>query len=362
MLQETGFPSTCWGTSPKALLSSSRTLRELGEVNFLRQLARRCRTGADGPVLGIGDDAAVLQLPPKHQLVVSTDMLVEHVDFERSWASMSDVGHKAAAVNLSDLAAMGARGHGLLASLALSPHTRVADAMRLLLAVHRVGRRFEAPLVGGDLSATDGPLSLSLTAMGSLPAGTALRRHAANVGDLVLVSGVLGLAAAGLCGLQARASGRTVDVPSRLRRAQLRPTPLVGFGRALRRCGRVTACTDVSDGLAKDAQNLAGPGAEVVLDLGRLPCVPGVPRTQAVAWALHGGEDYQLVCSAPAAAMLPLQTLARRCGLRLTHVGEVVRRRRASVDTDGGGYDHFRQGVNALFRAGTASKRSATSP
>ena len=155
---------------------------------------------------GIGDDAAVFGCSGR--VVASSDMLVEGVDFDFDWASFADVGHKAAAVNLSDLAAMGCRPRGLLLNLGLRRADAVAGVLALVRSLARVGAQYGAPLIGGDISSTSGPLVVSVTAVGDLDEGVeSLSRATSVAGDKILVSGCLGGAAAGLGLMQSGHAG-----------------------------------------------------------------------------------------------------------------------------------------------------------
>lgn len=344
-----------------------RTVADVGERGLLAAIAARLARGAWGGeagragrrrggggrarggtvLVGVGDDAALLSAVGP-AAVLTTDLLVEGVDFEWSWARPADVGHKAAAVNLSDLAAMGARPRALLLSLALRAGDRVRDVLTIVGAVHALGARFGAPLVGGDLSATRGPFVLSVTAIGEVDPRRALLRKAAREGDRVLVSGTLGGAAAGLdCFLAG------IRPPRELARRQLRPEPRVALGRALVRSRRVHSCADVSDGLASDVLHLVPRGLGVELDPARLPRDRALRATARALGrdpdevALSGGEDFELVLAAAARDVPALTRLARSAGTTLTDVG-VVRTGEGLVTTSGGmgsvtGFDHFRK-------------------
>jgi thiamine-monophosphate kinase len=328
-----------------------RRIADVGEQGLLAAIARRLEGArghaSRGVLVGIGDDAALLSAVGP-AAVLTTDLLVEGVDFDWSWARPTDVGHKAAAVNLSDLAAMGARPRGLLLSLALRPGDAVRDVLALVDAVHREGSRHGAPLVGGDLSATSGPLVISVTAVGEVSAGRAMRRHRGRPGDRVLVSGTLGAAAAAL---SLFLSGRAA--PPALARRQLRPEPRIALGLALSRSGLVRSCADVSDGLAGDALHVAAAGCGVELDLARLPRDRALEkaawrlRRDAAELALQGGEDFELVLAAAPAQVPALLRLSTRLGVPLTDVGVVVRRPGLSLTGRGslgaGGFDHFRR-------------------
>jgi thiamine-monophosphate kinase len=296
--------------------------------------------------MGIGDDAAVLQALAPYA-VVSADMLVESVDFEWAWASPKDVGHKAAAVNLSDLAAMGATPRGLLASLALQPKMRVADVLDLLASLHRLGERFGAPLVGGDISRTQGPCVIAVTALGQVAKNRSLPRHAGRVGDVIAVTGTLGAAAAGLCQLQTG-----MALTKSLVRRQLRPMPQLALGKALAKAQVVRAAADISDGLIKDVAHVLRPKAGAILDVHALPIARGVLRVaqsqglQSWQMALSGGEDFELVLAIPKARWARAKAIAQRHNVPLTAVGRVTAQSGIRVTGAVGarlpvGFDHF---------------------
>ena len=332
------------------------TVAQIGEARLLAAIAKIAARPAPGVVVGVGDDAAVLsRIGP--EVVLTTDMLIEGIDFERAWAKFGDIGHKAAAVNLSDLAAMGARPRALLLSLALQPSERVRDILTLVAAVQRQARRYGAALVGGDLSRTTGPLVLSVTAVGEVDEGRALPRYRGVPGDVLLVSGSVGAAAAGLLLLRGVAHGDGVSPAARraLVARQLRTTPRVALGCALVASRRAHSCADVSDGLARDTAHVLSAGATFRLELAALPVARGVAAiAQEVgrpAWelALGGGEDFELVLACAPRHVRALQALARAVGTRLTPVGEIVAGRTpVLVDARGAratdlpaGFDHF---------------------
>jgi thiamine-monophosphate kinase len=324
---------------------SGLTVADVGEQGLIKRIQKlingQPRQANAGVVVGVGDDAALVRAVAPGA-VLTTDMLVEDVDFRLAWASWSDIGHKAAAVNLSDLAAMGARPRGLLLSLALRPHIRVADVMALVGTLARVGAHYGAPLVGGDLSKIDGPVVASVTAIGEVDPRKALRRYAGRVGDIVLVSGVLGGAAAGLEALQA-------GVASPLRKRQLRPTPNVALGMALAKSGLVRSAADISDGLASDALHVAPAGAGVTIDASALPLQAGVEQLarklgkDAIRLAVAGGEDFELVIAVAPRNVPRVQALAKKLGQRLTVVGSVVKAPGLSMGRAFAAFDHFRR-------------------
>jgi len=285
---------------------------------------------------------------------VTVDAVVEGVHFRRASSRLEDVGHKALAVNLSDLAAMGAKSGWALVALGVPRGFRVADARKLGAGFGALARDSGTVLVGGNVTRAPG-LALSVTVGGEVAPGRALRRSGARPGDRVWVSGTLGDARLGL-GLIERPGGpearRLRGAPRLARRAidrQRRPIPRVALGVAL--VGVASACIDLSDGLAQDAGHLAAAsGVALHLDAGLLP----VSRALAVAhpdgrtrarFAASGGEDYELLFTAPASRELALRRLSRRLGLDLTPIGEVRRGRGVHLRGTGTvrlhGFDHL---------------------
>ena len=272
---------------------------------------------AEGVVLGIGDDAAILRLPPGEDLVVSIDTLVSGVHFPASLSPCA-IGHRALAVNLSDLAAMGARP--LWFTLALT----LPDANEPWLAgfaegLGQLAHRAGIALVGGDT--TRGPLSITIQVHGVATPDAALRRDGAKPGDELWVTGRPGLAALGLRLLQ---SGAGENDPACA--AFLWPQPRVAMGRAL--LGLATAAIDVSDGLLADAGHIAErSGCGVEIDAACLPLeaeLAVLSREDALALCLTGGDDYELCFTAPATAAALIESAAENLGLPCRRIGRVV--------------------------------------
>ncbi len=280
------------------------TVGELGELEVLDRIVRRLPAGT--PLVGPGDDCAVLAAPDG-RTVVTTDMMVHGPDFRWAWSSPEDIGWKAAATNLSDVAAMGARPTGLVVALAAPQGTPVAvlegfaDGLRLAVDALAPG----CGVVGGDLS-TSSTFTVAVTAFGDLGGREPVLRSGARAGDVVAVSGELGRAARGLArlfrdGVAANgdpdraatiASGADAD-PDVGR--QRRPVPPVADGVLAARAG-ATAMLDLSDGLAIDGGRLAR-ASRVTLDLD--------PEAVPDAVSLHGGEDHGLLATFPADRALP---------------------------------------------------------
>lgn len=286
-----------------------------------------------GVVLGIGDDAAILRLPPDQDLVVSVDTLVAGVHFPPAMAP-EHIGHRALAVNLSDLAAMGAKPLWFTLALTLPEADEVwLEGFSRGLAA--LAQRFAIALVGGDT--TRGPLSITVQVHGSVARGMALRRDGAQPGDDVHVSGVPGSAA---LGLQRVLAGHGAE--DELARVFLYPEPRIALG--LRLCGIASAAIDVSDGLFADAGHIATrSGVRIVLASERLPLCAGSETQTALDLCLAGGDDYELCFTASPVQRGTITGIASALGLRCTRIGAVLQGE--GVECDGHdavhGYQHF---------------------
>lgn len=307
-------------------------------------------------LLGIGDDCALLQPCPGKALAVSTDMLVEGRHFFPDVAPRT-LGHKALAVNLSDLAAMGARPLGFTLALALpqADEAWLSDFSAGLLALAHTHR---CPLVGGDT--TRGPLNLCITVLGEVAAGAALRRDAALPGDDLWVSGQPGEARLALEGLWRR--DWAIDSLSGPHGAQLRarlecPEPRIALGQALAelgsQAGRALAALDLSDGLVGDLGHiLKASGVGATLQQSALPLsapLRALPMHHAVDCVLHGGDDYELLWCAPPSLREAIRAAAQVTGAAAHRIGQIHREPGLFVLTSSGerqplaarGFDHF---------------------
>jgi thiamine-monophosphate kinase len=315
----------------------------LGEFELIeRFFTRRGATRADVR-MGVGDDAAIVTPAAAAECVLALDTLVENSHFPAGMDARF-VGHRALAVNLSDLAAMGAEPAWALLGLTL-PSVDEQWLAGFSAGLDALARRFNVALVGGDT--TRGPLTVSIALAGNVPAGQALLRRGATPGDDLWISGTPGDAAAGLAILQGHlpAQGRARD--ALLHRFQL-PEPRIALGLALR--GIATACIDVSDGLAGDLAKLcaaSGVGADV--ESRELPLSAGlcsvVGPEARLSFALGGGDDYELLFTAPATHRAQLAAL--EAGAVLRRIGVISATAGVRVDgapperETGHGFDHF---------------------
>lgn len=334
-----------------------------GEFELIAQLTDGLETRAD-VILGAGDDAALLALGGDDWLLVATvDAQVEGIHFLRHIAAPEDIGHKALAVNLSDLAAMGAEPLWALVSLLLPPgHVTTDELERIYGGMRALARAYGMAIVGGNIAATSGPLILDVTALGRVRRGHEATRAGGQPGDVLLVVGTLGAAAAGLLALvkepdQTKQAQLAPDMLTQVRAAMVAPVPRVAAGRALAATGALGAMLDVSDGLAADLAHLCeASGTGAVLDAARIPVSPAAAAVaraygrHPLALALHGGEDYALLCAVRPERVASALEAVRGAGSEAHIVGELtaaaegLRLRRPDgrlEPLEPGGWDHL---------------------
>ena len=318
----------------------------LSEFALIERYFRKAGAMRADVHLGVGDDAALLQSPPGAQLVAAMDTLVEGVHFPRG-SPPASIGHRVLAVNLSDLAAMGARPAWALLALTL-PEIDEHWLEEFTGGLSALARSHDVALVGGDT--TSGPLSVTVHIMGHVAKSTALLRSGGRPGDRVFVSGTPGDAAAGLAIEQSKLTPSS-DPTGYLRQRFLYPSPRLALGDCLR--GYATACIDVSDGLLGDAGKLAsasGCGVEIVFD--DVPVsealVSAVGELRARELALTGGDDYELCFTVSPSEVgrlrhnLPPERWGYCCiGTLREASGTVVTSNGNVIELSHSGYDHF---------------------
>lgn len=300
-----------------------------------------------GQVVGIGDDAAVISAPDR-RVVATTDLLVDGVHFRRDWSSAFDIGCKAAAQNLADVAAMGASGTALLAGFATPPDVAAEWAMDLMRGLAAECARAGASVAGGDVTRAS-TIMLAITALGDLAGRDPVLRSGARPGDIVAVTGTLGSAAAGLALLQAGLAGNLTEPLAGLVAAHRRPSPPYPAGPQAAELG-ATSLIDISDGLVADLGHVAeASGVQVDIDTEQLAASAAVRaaalregalllgRPDWLGWPLSGGEDHALAATFPAGTAVPEQW---------SPIGVVRAGQGVLVDgqdrADLAGWDHFR--------------------
>jgi thiamine-monophosphate kinase len=330
---------------------------DLTEDELIAAIARVISSDQPEVRVGVGDDAAVVRAGPG-DLVLTTDLLVEGVHFERDSISARDLGAKAIAVNVSDLAAMGASPRYGLVAVALPLDIETAWVMELTGGMRDAAAEYALSLVGGDTNRAD-EIVISVAAIGEVAPGRAVVRSGARPGDVLVVTGELGAAAGGLA--LARADTATTATAlsepwaRELLEALARPVARVGEGQALASAG-ATAMMDLSDGLAKDLARLclaSGVGAR--LEIASVPVSAalaagaGLLGVDALELAIGGGEDYELLAALPEGALDGARRALDGFGVTLTQVGTIIDRAEVlAVDADGRaaplearGWDHF---------------------
>jgi thiamine-monophosphate kinase len=337
-------------------LASSLTVSDVGE----RALIARIQAHVAMPswvIRGPGDDAAVIK-PDRGTLdVVTTDALIDTVHFDQRFVPFDAIGHRALAVNVSDLAAMGARPRAALLSLALPPRLSLESFDRVLEGFLALAADQHVTLVGGNITSTPGPLTVDVTAIGAVRPRRVLTRDGARPGDEVYVTGRLGSAAIGLQQLR-RAfesdDGSTVDEDARSR--YLRPVPRVRAGMLLAGNRAASSCMDLSDGLADGVRQIAeASSVGITIDAEALPIPPYVRRWQEsigrdpLEPALCGGDDYELIFTVRPKHRGRLRAVTGHVGdLPITRIGVVTKARHTLLEDARGtrelpaGYEHLR--------------------
>jgi thiamine-monophosphate kinase len=334
-------------------------LKDIGEFGFIERISAGCLIRPEGVVQAIGDDAAATVPPAGEVLLVTCDLLVERVHFLRDAVSGVDLGHKALAVNLSDIAAMGGTARDAYVSIAIPE----SCGMEYLEAIYRgmktLAAEFAVNILGGDTTSSARDLVLAITVTGSAPADRILRRSGAKPGDAIGVTGVLGDSRAGLRQIL---DGRLPATPAEnaLYQAHVRPRPHLAEGRWLAGTGAVHAAIDVSDGLSSDIGHISrASGVGIRLEASRIPVSDALidhcrqRGLDPLAQALAGGEDYVLLfCAAPDAIDRLAKAFADEFGRPFTIIGHTTATagRMEIRDPDGRvrpfaarGWDHFRR-------------------
>jgi thiamine-monophosphate kinase len=334
----------------------SATIATLSERALVQRLRARMSTSAPHVTLGIGDDAAVIEPERGAADVITTDTLVEHVHFRRDWTSAFDIGHKALAVNLSDLAAMGATPRASLLSLALPSDFALEDFDALIDGFATLAEQSGAVVIGGNLTRSPGPLVVDGTAIGHVRRRRVLRRDTARPGDELYVTGAPGSAAVGLAVLQSgRARGAFEHALADCVMRYERPEARWRAASIVARSGASLAAMDLSDGLADAAAQMAeASGIGVVIDAALVPISTGVTLWASLSGrsgtdiALAGGEDYELVFAVrPRQRRRFLAAMRRSQDLVVTRVGRFVPEPGAWLENGGvrtplpSGFSHF---------------------
>lgn len=296
----------------------------MNEFNLIQKYFADASFVRKDVLIGIGDDAAITQVPVNQNLATTTDTLVQGVHFLPN-TSAQDIAHKAIAVNLSDLAAMGAEPSWISLSLSI-PNVDEAWLRAFSEKVSELTQYFSVQLIGGDT--VKGPLSITITAQGFVPEDSVLTRDGAKSGDWIFVTGTLGDAGAGLDILQKKLVIENVNARDYLVKRHLNPTPRVLAGTILRRLA--SACIDVSDGLLQDVMHIAkASGTGVILHLDKLPISEELGSNvsdlhQALDYATVSGDDYELLFTVSEEQRTSVQTALNSYSIPHTCIGQMT--------------------------------------
>jgi thiamine-monophosphate kinase len=308
----------------------------------LIQRIRRSAQGGESVITGIGDDCAVLRVPPGHELLVTTDFTIENVHFRRDWHRPELVGRRCLTRGLSDIAAMGGEPRAAFLSLAVASDVPKKWVDRFLKGLLDFAFEFKVPLAGGDTAQSPAGIQADIVIVGSAPKGKAILRSGAKAGDQIYVTGELGGAAATLEDLAKPMGAKYFR--------QINPLPRLAVGQWLRQNGAASAMIDLSDGLSTDLEHICQEsrvGAEIEAEAIPRACVGAGKKKNRVGidLALHGGEDYELLFTSPKA--IP----AKIAGVKVTRIGRTTQSagmKLIAADGKGrslkpGGWEHFKR-------------------
>jgi thiamine-monophosphate kinase len=308
----------------------------LAEKSLIRRM--RLRAGNTRGIVGIGDDCACIRIPDGQEALITTDFSLEDIHFRRELQPAASTGHRCLLRGLSDIAAMGGTPLAVFLSIALPDNLPQRWLDEFLGGLLKLASKFAVPLAGGDTSKSPGKILADIVVLGSVPKGGAVLRSGARPGNRIFVTGTLGRAAATLAALL---RGDKNKIPAPDLNTYFYQSPRIEVGRILREKGLASSMIDISDGLSTDLSHLCEEskvGAELIADT-----IPH-PETD-LRFALHGGEDYELLFTAPAKAAVP----RRIANVPITEIGRIIRGRKVSLRIAGklqklapAGWEHFR--------------------
>lgn len=304
-------------------------------------------------VVGIGDDAAIVRPQNNMDLIVCTDTMVEDIHFKRETMSSFQIGYKALAANISDIAAMGGIPTYYLVSIVIPKQWDEAELLEIYQGMEALATQYQMVLIGGDTVSTSGPLVVNVTVMGKIEKSRSLKRSNARPGDIVFLTGTVGDSAAGLHILLSDKTNKE-QFQSLVLKHQM-PVPQVEAGRVLTEF-KTVAANDISDGVASEANEIAEASkVDLYLEEGLIPLSKDIReygRDQALNWALFGGEDYQLIGTTSLEQWAEIEKLCKEKNMMITKIGEVhqgtgkvwLRTAGQLVNLQKKGYNHFNHG------------------
>lgn len=335
-------------------------IEQIGEHGLIRRIQSKFPTKDRGVVLGIGDDAAIITPASRKSLLLSTDTLREDIHFRKGYCTFYDIGWKAVAVSISDIAAMGGMPRHLLLSIAVPHKTSVKDLDSMIKGVADITTKYDVSLIGGNVSRSKNGVTIDTTVIGELTRGTGVARSGASVGDLIYITGRVGKSAIGFSLLQLSTDIRSISHRTAVPfiASHLRPVPRVREGMILGTNKLATAMIDISDGLLADLDHICKQskvGAVIYTSLIPLPDIPRRLKREVAReplyYALYGGEDYELLFTVKKKDKGELEAVCKQEQLEVTSIGEIVPMKRGiSIVGEKGterigrmeGYDHFK--------------------
>ena len=301
-------------------LGDEMQLKDVGEFNFIRHIQENTINDASTVITGIGDDCAVYSAIDKTDQLISTDTMVEGVHFSFQYMMPYDVGYRLMTANLSDIAAMGGSPRQIVLSVAAPEYIDTAILDEIYRGIKDQCQRYNLNILGGDTVRTDGPMVWTVTIIGDVPTGTAIMRSGAQVGDVVGITNYVGYAATGLSALSYHLDGYTMT-----KIGHQRPDPQIELGLQLRQLG-IHSMNDISDGLGSELNEIASASnVSIVIEENAIPLheetyeLAKYLQTNPVDYALYGGEDFQLVFTAPKSLIPEFEKL-----VGITIIGEVL--------------------------------------
>ena len=341
--------------------SPRSSLSHIGEFDLIKLIQQTIAPSSLPSPQGIGDDTAIIKTTQHHDLLISTDLLIEDIHFKRTYSSFRAIGQRAAAVNISDIAAMGGIPRYLLVGLAARPGEPIRQIRDLYQGMNAMCQAYGVKLIGGDTCRSKTNLFLSLTIIGEAKTGQAICRGGAQAGDLIYVTGTLGDAGAGLMLLQRKSSRPITGLSKSARQFLINrhrlPTPKVEVGKLLTKYKLATAAIDLSDGLSGDLPHLCRASkVGALIETSQLPvstqCQTFSKRTgySILDLALHSGEDFELLFTVAPKKQAQLERIMKRDRHRITQVGTIHPRRKKIRMTQADGsitmipqysYEHF---------------------
>ena len=333
------------------------TVADLGERALIARIKNFLHYAQPSIIVGVGDDAAVVKQDRGMVTVITTDAAVEDIHFKRAFVSPYDIGYKALAMNLSDLAAMGSSPKHALLSLMLPSGLSVMSLDEILEGFASLSNRHSVSLIGGNVTQSSGPLVIDITAIGSVHKRRILRRNGSQPGDGLYLSGYVGGAAAGLAVLNQMKSSHRSDIYDTCRQCYLRPEPRVRLGTLLGRNRVARSCIDLSDGLIDAISHLSkSSNVGAALDATTIPIEPGALKwfqnqgIDPLKASLSHSDDYELLFTVSPTKRRSLETICRlNKDINITRIGTITKNREITLKSGNQdislpqGYEHFRQ-------------------